>query len=119
MRVRVLAVVRGRQQARVGPEIEGPPTNVTIAVSYDETDLVSRAIAQNIVALAILPRGRQPAPAGARTRSAAADAGGDFAHPCSAAECRPVAQETRGSRPRGCCRQWMRAKTPRRFPCAP
>ncbi len=54
-RVRVLAVVRSRQQAGVGPEVAGPPTSVTVAVPREEADLVSRAIAQNIVALALLP----------------------------------------------------------------
>jgi hypothetical protein len=56
-RVRVLAVVRSRQQAGAGPDVAGPPASVTLAVPREEADLVSRAIAQNIVALALLPPG--------------------------------------------------------------
>jgi Flp pilus assembly protein CpaB len=60
-RVRVLAVVRSRQQAGTGPEVAGPPASVTVAVPREEAELVSRAIAQNIVALAVLPAGAAPA----------------------------------------------------------
>lgn len=59
-KARVLAVVRAPQQAGAGPQVEGPPTNVTIAVPREEADLVARAIAQNIVALVLLPPGTEP-----------------------------------------------------------
>lgn len=65
-KVRILAVERSRQQVGVGPQVAGPPTSVTIAVPQEEADVVARAIAQNIVALAILPAlpaGAAPAPA--------------------------------------------------------
>jgi len=62
-RVRVLAVVRSRQQAGIGPEVAGAPEHITVAVPLEEADLVSRAIAQNIVALAVLPAGAEVTPA--------------------------------------------------------
>ncbi len=76
-KVRVLAVVRAPQQAGAGPQVEGPPTNVTIAVPRGEADLVARAIAQNIVALVLLPPGAAPGPqAPAREPAAPAPPGG-------------------------------------------
>ncbi len=83
-RVRVLAVVRARQQVGVGPEVAGPPTSVTIAVPQEETDLLARAIAQNIVALAILPAGTASpvqSPAVAPARGAPLPAPGATATP--------------------------------------
>ena len=61
-RIRVLAVVRARQQVGGGPEVAGAPTSVTLAVPVEEADLIARAIAQNIVAVAILPPGTEAPP---------------------------------------------------------
>jgi len=86
-RVRVLEVVRSRQQAGTGGDVQGAPISVTLAVPREEAELVSRAIAQNIVALAVLPAGAQapavpragqgttlPAPGGAGAGAPAATA---------------------------------------------